>query len=580
MIRKLLTTVGLIVAMSGLSLQATAQTAALSNHGDGRVKEPAYSSRYELGTGRQLMSQDVKATDERKIFATKEGFFVRFVSEENKTVEIAPAQTPEDKAKEGIYYKDVVIPETLHVKKSKDEVIPCTVVAVGQAAFALTDVYTIMYPATCKELKDRVFRLASLKECVIPDQIEKVGDNVFMDCKEATKVVIGKGLKAMGKTPFINCQNLKDITVSPDNTILTAQDNILYSKDMTKLYLCPSELRTPKIVLPNTVKEIEDYAFLSCIYIKELVLNEGLERIGEEGLYNCSWLEQLTIPASVREIAPRALALLKKCEKITVAEDNKTFEAKSDGVNEGKLLINKKKNSLVTCLFKGTKAVTVPEGITEIEPFAFLSCRWTESLQLPASVERVGQTAFSDMQLLKEIVIPEKVQTIPRYCINDCKELTKITLGKNVKMIEDQAFASNETMEKKGGTLQILAVTPPAVGKDSEGTTYDMGEDFYSNVVLEVPKEARDAYKNDVNWGLFYQIYPVGNELVQPVSPLQISVAGGLLSIVAPEVAPIAIYTIDGQMLYTTSAQEMQLALPAGLYMVTYGTQATKVLVD
>lgn len=580
MIKKLLFIAGLVATMSGLSLQATAQTAALSNHGDGRVKVPAYSSRHELGVGRQLMSQDVKATDERTIYPTNEGFFVRFVSEENKTVEIAPAQSAEDKAKEGIYYKAVVIPETLHVKKGTDEVIPCTVVAVGQAAFALTDVYTVQYPATCKELKDRVFRLASLKECVIPDQIEKVGDNVFIDCKEATKVVIGKGLKAMGETPFMNCQNLATITVSPDNTILTTQDNILYSKDMTKLYLCPSELRTPKIVLPNTVKEIEDYAFLSCIYVKELVLNEGLERIGEEGLYNCSWLEQLTIPASVREIAPRAFGLLKKCEKITVAEGNKTFEAKSDGVNEGKLLINKVKNSLHTCLYKGTKNVTVPEGIKEIEPYAFLACRWTESLKLPASVETIGQTAFSEMVSLKEIEIPEKVQTIPRYCISDCKELTKITLGKNVKMIEDQAFAGNDTMEKKGGTLQILAVTPPAVGKDSEGTTYDMGKDFYKKVTLEVPAEAREAYKKDRNWKKFRRVYPVGNELVQNELPLQINVAGGVLSITAPEVAPIAIYTLDGQVVYTTSAQEAQLALPAGLYMVTYGTQATKVLVD
>ena len=567
------------MAMSGLSLQVSAQTVDLSNQGDGGVKEPSYSSRHELRTGRQLMSQDFKATDTRTIYATKEGFYVRFVSEENKTVEIAPAQGPDDRLKEGVYYKDVVIPEILNVKKAKDEVVPCTVVAVGQAAFATNEVYTVKYPSTCKELKDRVFRLATLTECVIPDQIEKIGDNVFMDCLKATKVEIGKGLKTMGKAPFMNCQNLATITVSPDNTILKAQDNILYSKDMTKVYLCPPELRTAKIVLPNTVKEIEDFAFLSCIYIKELVLNEGLERIGEEGLYNCAWLEQLTIPASLREIGPMALTLLKKCEKITVAEGNKTFEAKSDGVNEGKLLINKTKNSLVLCLYKGTKDVTVPEGITEIEPFAFLSCRWTESLKLPASVDSIGYTAFSDMRI-SEIEIPEKVRVIPPYCISDCAKLSKITLGKNVILVEDQAFSGNDLLETKGGTLQILAVTPPAVGKDIDGTVYDMGEDFYRNVVLEVPKEAREAYQNDINWSLFYQIYPVGNELVQPVSPLQISVAGGLLSIVAPEVAPIAIYTLDGQVVYTTSALETQLALPAGLYMVTYGTQATKVLVD
>ena len=576
MIRKLLITAGLIVATSGLALQATAQTANL--YGDEGVKEPSYSSRYELKTGQQLMSQDVKATDSRPIYSTEEGFFVRFVKEEDNTIEIAPAQSADDRLKEGVYYKNVVIPETLNVKKGTS-VVPCTVVAVGQAAFAFNEVYTVQYPATCKELKDRVFRLASLKECVIPDQIEKIGDNVFQDCKDIVKIEIGKGLKSMGETPFMNCQYLKTITVSPENTILTAQDNILYSKDMTKLYLCPSELRTPKIVVPNTVKEIEDYAFLSCIYIKELVLNEGLERIGEEALFNCSWLTELTIPASVQEIGYRALTLLQACEKIQVAEGNKTFEAKSDGINEGKLLINKTKNSLVTCLYKGTKDVTVPEGIKIIEPYAFLSCRWTAAVKLPSSVDSIGQTAFSDMRI-SEIEIPEKVRVIPKYSISDCKKLTKITLGKNVTLVEDQAFSGNDMMETKGGTLQILAVTPPAVGKDSDGKVYDMGKDFYKKVTLEVPAEARAAYQKDRNWKKFRRVYPVGNELVQPKAPLQISVAGGLLSIVAPEVAPIAIYTLDGQVVYTTSALKTQLALPTGLYLVTYGSETIKVFVD
>lgn len=566
------------MATSGLSLQVSAQTVNLSNQGNGGVKETSYSSRYELKTGHQLKSQDVKAADTRPIYSTKEGFFVRFVKEEDNTIEIAPAQSADDRLKEGVYYKNVVIPETLNVKKGND-MVPCTVVAVGQAAFAFNEVYTVQYPATCKELKDRVFRLATLKEGIIPDQIEKIGDNVFQDCKAITKIEIGKGLKSMGETPFKNCQNLATITVAPENTILTVQDNILYSKDMTKLYLCPSELRTAKVVLPNTVKEIEDYAFLSCIYIKELILNEGLERIGDEALFNCSWLTELTIPASVQEIGYRALTLLQECEKIQVAEGNKTFEVKSDGVSEGKLLINKTKNSLVTCLYKGTKDVTIPEGIKIIEPYAFLSCRWTASVKLPSSVDSIGQTAFSDMRI-SEIEIPEKVRVIPKYSISDCKKLTKITLGKNVTLVEDQAFAGNDLLETKGGTLQILAVTPPAVGKDNDGKVYDMGKDFYKKVTLEVPAEARGAYESDRNWKKFRKIYPVGNELVQPVSPLQISVAGGLLSIVAPEVAPIAIYTLDGQVVYTTSALETQIALPAGLYLVTYGSETTKVLVD
>ena len=304
-----------------------------------------------------------------------------------------------------------------------------------------------------------------------------------------------------------------------------------------------------------------------------------MERIGDEALFNCSWLTELTIPASVQEIGYRALTLLQECEKIQVAEGNKTFEAKSDGVNEGKLLINKTKNSLVTCLYKGTKDVTVPEGIKIIEPYAFLSCRWTAAVKLPSSVDSIGQTAFSDMRI-SEIEIPEKVRVIPKYSISDCKKLSKITLGKSVTLVEDQAFSGNDLLETKGGTLQILAVTPPAVGKDGDGKVYDMGKDFYKKVLLEVPAEARGAYESDRNWKKFRKIYPVGNELVQTASPLQISVAGGLLSIVAPEVAPIAIYTLDGQVVYTTAALETHIALPSGLYLVTYGSETIKVLVD
>ncbi|WP_304287185.1 leucine-rich repeat domain-containing protein [Porphyromonas uenonis] len=578
MIKKLLFIAGLVATMSGLSLQATAQTAELSNHGDGGVMVPSCMVKKD----RQLMSQDLKATDTRKIYKTKEGFNVRYVDKDKKTVEIAKAQDVSQR-KPGVYGEKVVVPEILNVEEDDKGkvIIPCTVVAVGEAAFAFNNVSSIKLPATCTELKDRAFSMTDMEMADIPDHIEKMGDNVFLLCSSLTKVRIGKGLKKMGADPFLGCTNIGSIEVNAENPILSEKDGILYNKAQTILYLCPMQRKNVvSVTLPNTVKEIADNAFYDCTYIKTINLNEGLEKIGEDAFYGCGALEEMTIPASVKEIAPGAFYQLKKYNAFKLAEGNTVFEVKSDGVNEGKLLINKVKNSLHTCLFKGTNAVTIPEGIKIVEPYAFLGCLWTASVKIPASVERVGRASFSEMYSLKEIEIPEKVTEIPKYCISDCKKLTKITLGKGVKKVENKAFSGNDAMANTGGTLQILATTPPAVGKNDEGKLYDMGEKFYDNVVLEVPREAREAYQKDVSWGLFFQIYPLGNEYVQPVSPLQISVAGGRLSIVAPEVAPIAVYTLDGQVIYTTSAQEAQLALPAGLYMVTYGTQATKVLVD
>lgn len=574
MIKKLLITAGLIVAASGFSLQVSAQTADLSSYGDGGVKEISYMVKKD----RQLMSQGLKK-DTRPIFKTKEGFNVRYVDKDKKTVDIAPAQNVHER-KPGIYGEKVVVPEILNVQDGKD-LIPCTVVAVGEAAFAFNNVSSIKLPTTCKELKDRAFSMTDMEVADIPDHIEKIGDNVFFKCSSLAKIRIGKGLKEMGEDPFLGCTNIGSVEVNAENPILSEKDGVLYNKAQTILYLCPMQRKNIiSVTLPKTVKKIADNAFYDCAYLKTIVLNEGLEKIGEDAFYGCVALEEMTIPASVKEIAPGAFYQLKKYDAFKIAEGNTVYEVKSDGVKEGKLLIDKTKSSLHTCLYKDTRNVTIPDDLKIVERYAFLGCSWTASVKIPASVDSVGRAAFSEMYSLTEIEIPEKVRVIPPYCISDCKKLTKITLGKNVTLVEDLAFSGNETMEKKGGMLRILATTPPAVGKDSDGKVYEMGKNFYKKVVLEVPAEAREAYQKDRNWKKFRRIYPVGNELVQTELPLQINVAGGVLSITAPEVAPIAIYTLDGQVVYTTSAQEAQLALPAGLYMVTYGTQATKVLVD
>ena len=579
MIRKLLITAGLIVATSGLSLQVSAQTVDFSNQGEGSIEETSYSSRYALKKDRQLMSQDLRQTNTGAILKTEEGFFVRYVDKDKKTVEIAQAQSVMDR-KKGIYSEDVVIPETLHVKDGSD-VVPCTVVAIGKAAFAFNEVYTVSYPATCTEIKDRAFAMTAIKEAVIPDQIEKIGDNVYFYCQSLSKIQIGKGLKKVGDAPFQACPVISSIQVDAENSLFSEKDGLLYNKEQTILYICPSQRKNiVSVTLPNTVKVISENAFNGCRYLKKIVLNEGLEKIEIDAFTSCEALEEMVIPASVTEIAPGAFYQLKKYDAFKVAEGNKVYEVKSDGTHEGKLLIDKVKNSLHTCLYKGTTAVTIPDGITIVEPYAFMGCSWTASIKFPESVDSVGRATFSELYSLTEIEIPEKVRVIPKYCISDCDKLTKITLGKNVTLVEDQAFASNGTLETKGGTLQILAVTPPAVGRNDDRKLYDMGEDFYSKVVLEVPADAKEAYKKDKNWRKFNQIYTVGNELVQTASPLQISVAGGLLSIVAPEVAPIAIYTLDGQVVYTTTALETQVPLPTGLYLVTYGSETIKVLVD
>ncbi|RBI35235.1 leucine-rich repeat domain-containing protein, partial [Metamycoplasma hominis] len=55
------------------------------------------------------------------------------------------------------------------------------------------------------------------------------------------------------------------------------------------------------ITIPGSVKEIGERAFLGCRNLEEVILNEGLEKIGVRAFLNTK-IESITIPDSVKEI--------------------------------------------------------------------------------------------------------------------------------------------------------------------------------------------------------------------------------------------------------------------------------------
>ena len=53
------------------------------------------------------------------------------------------------------------------------------------------------------------------------------------------------------------------------------------------------------IILPQSVKKIGNHCFDDLRYLKTLILNEGLEEIGERAIYTCPDLVEIYIPETV-----------------------------------------------------------------------------------------------------------------------------------------------------------------------------------------------------------------------------------------------------------------------------------------
>lgn len=70
--------------------------------------------------------------------------------------------------------------------------------------------------STLNEISNGTFlRCKSLKEIIIPDTVEKIGELAFSDCEKLEKVILPKSLKSIDKKAFENCKNLTEINI-PD----------------------------------------------------------------------------------------------------------------------------------------------------------------------------------------------------------------------------------------------------------------------------------------------------------------------------------------------------------------------------
>ena len=160
------------------------------------------------------------------------------------------------------------------------------------------------------------------------------------------------------------------------------------------------------ITIPNSVTSIGDSAFSDCSGLKSITIPNGVMRIGRSAFKNCSGLTSIIIPNSVRYIEGRA------------------FEG---------------------C--KGLTSITIPSSVTSIEPYTFKACLGLTSITIPNSVTSIGPYAFQGCLSLASIIIPKNVEYIAMSTFSFCKNLKKVFVPKKTH-IDPQAFSNSTKIER------------------------------------------------------------------------------------------------------------------------------------
>ncbi|MBR6489859.1 MAG: leucine-rich repeat protein, partial [Muribaculaceae bacterium] len=141
-----------------------------------------------------------------------------------------------------------------------------------------------------------------------PNGVRYIGNYAFENTK-ITTVNIPGSVKAIGNAPFIECSNLKTITVDSDNEYFASYNGCLYNYNLIRLYQVPgawdcSSYGNYNTGFANTLKYINDYAFEGNRTIVNLTLPYGVEQINYRALGYCPNLQGVRLPSSITNLSP------------------------------------------------------------------------------------------------------------------------------------------------------------------------------------------------------------------------------------------------------------------------------------
>lgn len=104
-------------------------------------------------------------------------------------------------------------------------------------------------------------------------------------------------------------------------------------------------------------------------------------------------------------------------------------------------------------------SVELPDTLTRIGAYAFRSCASLMNVELPEGLTFIGGSAFRDCDSMTRVVIPDSVVNIGNYAFRNCDGITSVELGESVERVGFEAFHSCDSLISvvfKGGVPRLL----------------------------------------------------------------------------------------------------------------------------
>ncbi len=170
-----------------------------------------------------------------------------------------------------------------------------------------------------------------------------IDDHAFCSCKSLREIVLPEDVQYIGKWAFEYCESLATVTIPRGVSIINEGT-----------FLECSELEN--IELPNGLEIIDDFAFCGCIFLDKVLIPETVSFIGNDAFARCKSLRQIAIPSKVNALSHNVFS---KCESL---EDVRLPES----------LVSIGNNAFSEC--ENLYEIEVPDSVVSVGEDSFLYC--------------------------------------------------------------------------------------------------------------------------------------------------------------------------------------------------------------
>lgn len=321
-----------------------------------------------------------------------------------------------------------------------------------------SDEYTV--PETVRTIKTAAFYGAeNLKNIVLSNNLEIIQENAFSLCKKLETINIPSKVSDIQNYAFSPCESLTSINVDSGNIKYTSIDGVLFNKEKTEILCYPGKKEGNSYSVPESVKYIGHTTFYGAKNLVTIILPESVEEIKEYAFMEATSLKHVKMSEKIKSIGYGAFAFCTSLESIKI-----------------------------------------PESVTTIGEYTFDGCSNLKILVIPNSVTNIGFGAFAECPNLAYAIIPEGVTTIGEYLFYGstnvtvyCKANSVIESYAKENSIKYENYIAYEEISKEGNGSVVAIVRENGIlqfigsGEVNDGKILFNNSDAQTVTTVEIP---------------------------------------------------------------------------------------------